>query len=298
MFAGKAIRLLLFLLLISTFSFGQKKTKAQLQQERKANQEKIAETEKILKETSQKKQNSIGELNALNHRIKQQEKLIQGIKSEINLLDGEIKENQDIIIVLEEDLEVLKKEFGEMLYQAQKTQNSISHLTFIFSAKSLDEMLTRMRYVRQYTEARKLQAEEIEKVQEELSSQVNLITLQKDDKTKLLEVQVVESENLNQLKTKQSSMVNTLAKEETQLRADIERTKRANTALDKKIDEIIKEELALTTTKSANVALSASFVDNRNKFPWPVNGFVSLPFGRQPHPILKTVVVDNTSVFG
>ena len=43
--------------------------------------------------------------------------------------------------------------------------------------------------------------------------------------------------------------------------------------------------------------MSSSFEENKNKFPWPVNsGFVSLKFGRQNHPVLKGIVLQNNGV--
>src|SRR5688572_20766067 len=109
MSAGK-FTLLLITLLTITFSacLVQKKTKAQLQKEKQQNIDKIREVETIISETAAKRDHSIGELNALNQRIIEQENLIKSIKSEINYLNSEIGENNDIIQALEEDLSKLK----------------------------------------------------------------------------------------------------------------------------------------------------------------------------------------------
>ena len=49
-----------------------------------------------------------------------------------------------------------------------------------------------------------------------------------------------------------------------------------------------REALALRNSKSVSVALSSSFEENKKKLPWPVStGFISQPFGRQNHPLLK-----------
>src|SRR5689334_362897 len=104
MCAGRRVWVLIVFSLLS-FSVSAKKTKAQLQKERQENQEKIKEVEKIIGETSAKKKNSVGELNALNQRIEVQENLIKSIKGELSFLDSEIMENNDIINALEDDLE-------------------------------------------------------------------------------------------------------------------------------------------------------------------------------------------------
>lgn len=300
MSAGRYALLLIVTLSATTALYGQQKTKAQLQKERQQNQEKIREVEKIIEETAAKKKNSIGELTALNHRIQQQEGLISSIKGEIGFLDSDIGENNDIIRALEDDLKKLRTEYAAMLFAAQKAHNNATRLTFLFSAESFDQLVMRMHYMQQYSETRKLQAEQIVKVQEELSGQVRVITARREEKNKLLGQEVAENTNLSDLKTKQNTLVRTLQKEEKKLRRDLEDTKKSIAELDRKIDEIIKEEMARESRslKSRDVvALSSSFEDNKKKFPWPVEtGFISQKFGRQNHPALKGIVIQNDGI--
>ena len=311
MSAGKSI-LAFTLFLCLAFSVSAQKTKAQLQKEKQQNLQKIKEVEKILSETTTKKKNSLGELTALNQRIVQQEKLIGSINNEIKLLNGEINENNDFISSLEDDLKKLKAEYAAMLFAAQKANNSVTRLTFLFSSHSFEQLMMRLRYMKQYSEKRKVQAKAITAVQEELAGQVKQIEIRKSEKNVLLKEEVSENTNLTGLKKKQNTLVKSLEKEEKSLRRDFENTKKALAALDNKINEIIKEEMeraereareakaksksSTTTTASATAALSSSFEENRSKFPWPVQGFVSMGFGRQKHPLLKNIYVENNGV--
>lgn len=297
----RAGRHLLCILVFSIFTFSvvAQKSKSQLQKEKQDNLEKIKEVEKIIGETSTKKKNSLGELNALNERINEQEKLVGSIKREVGFLDSEINENNDIIGTLEDDLVKLKKEYASMLFAAQKANNSTTRLTFLFSAASFDQLIMRLRYMEQYAETRKLQADQITKVQEELSGQVKEIRIRREEKNKLLNEQVSETYKLTNLKQKQNSLVRSLEKEEKKLKKDLEETKKAVARLDKLIEDLIKEEMAraLRANKGEGVALSNSFEENKNKFMWPVSsGFVSQKFGRQNHPVLKGIVQQNNGV--
>lgn len=298
MSAGRSFLVLLIFSLLPFSVAHAQKTKAQLQKEKQQNLARIKEVETILSETVEKKTNSVGELTALNHRIREQERLIRSIRNEVQLLDGEIGENNGIIEALEEDLTQLRKEYAAMLYAAQKTRNSISPLSFLFSARSLDDLLTRLRYMEQYTEARKLQAEQIVKVQDELSAQVKEIEVKRTEKKGLLDEQVAENNSLSSLKKKQNSLVNALAREEKKLRKDLEGTKKTIAMLDRKIEEIIREELARAKRAASkeSVALSSNFEENKSKFTYPVAGFVSMGFGRQSHPVLKGVILQNEGV--
>jgi septal ring factor EnvC (AmiA/AmiB activator) len=298
MYAGRRLIVLLIFFVLA-FSASAQKSKSQLQKEKQENLEKIKEVEKIIGETSKKKKNTLGELNALNQRIRVQENLITSIKGEISLLDAEILENNDIITALENDLEKLKKEYIAMLYAAQKASSSTTRLTFLFSAKSFDQLIMRLRYMEQYGETRKLQADQIVKVQGELSGQVNEIRSRREEKNKLLSEVVRENDNLTGLKKKQNGLVRSLEREEKKLRKDLAATKKLVARLDKLIEDLIREEMerAARAKSGESEMLSSSFEENRNKFTWPVSsGFVSQKFGRQNHPVLKGIVQQNNGV--
>jgi septal ring factor EnvC (AmiA/AmiB activator) len=298
---GRSI-ILLFLVLFSFATVAQKRSKTQLQKEKQQNLAKINEVEKILAQTSTQKKNSLGELSALNQRITEQENLISSIKGEVRLLDNEISENNDIISVLESDLKKLKSEYASMLYAAQKAHNSTTRLMFLFSSETFDQMVMRMKYMEQYGQTRKIQAEQIVKVQDELSGHVKSIRVRREEKNTLLNDQIRENDNLASLKQKQNKLVKSLVKEEKKLKKDLGETRKAVAKLDRLIEEMIREEMARAATASKSrsaesIALSSSFEDNKNKFPWPVStGFVSVGFGRQNHPVLKGIVIQNNGV--
>lgn len=302
MYAGRCLLLLILMLGFGFCTSAQNKTKNQLQKEKQQSVERIKEVEKILNETAARKENTLGELNALNQRIIEQQNLVNSIKNEISLLNGEIRENNDIIDVLDDDLNKLKKEYAAMLFAAQKASNSTTRLTFLFSSESFDQLVMRLRYMEQYGETRKLQAELISQVQAELGLQVKHIETKREEKNKLLQDGVHENEQLASLKKQQFKLVKSLEKEEKKLRRDLDDTRKALAVLDRKINDIIKEEmereaLALRSSKSVLVALSSSFEENKNKLPWPVStGFISQRFGRQNHPVLKGIILQNDGV--
>lgn len=310
MSAGKSLLIFLILLLAVPALAQKGKSKAQLQKEKQQNLEKIKETEKILDETAQQKKNTLGELSALNQRIAQQEQLIGSIKSEINLLNRDISEDSDMIDALQEDVKNLKKEYASMVFSAQKANNKIDQLTFIFSSKSFNQLSMRMKYMQQYGKARKTQAEAITRTQKILEDQIRQTETVKKAKNILLGDEVKENTSLSSLKSKQKSVVRSLQKEERRLKSDIDDTKKAVAELDRMIDELIREEIARAEREAreakaraatpkvneSNVALSNSFEENKHKFAWPTSGFISQRFGKQPHPALKGIVINNNGI--
>jgi septal ring factor EnvC (AmiA/AmiB activator) len=301
-------RTLFIVSLIFLISFGAfaQKSKSQLQKEKQESLKKIEETERILTETGKQKKNSLGELAALNQRVRQQESLIKSIQNEISLLNSDINQKSEIISALEDDLTNLKKEYAAMLFSSQKASGKLNKLMFIFSSTSFDQLLMRLKYMEQYSAARKDQAEVITRVQSILSDQVKETQNIKDEKSALLSDQLKENHQLASLKQKQNTLVKSLEKQEKQLKTELEQTRKAVAKLDKLISDIIKEELARAAREAeaskntkkveAAVAMSATFEGNKTKFSWPASGFISQKFGRQNHPVLKRIVLQNDGI--
>ena len=119
-------------------------------------------------------------------------------------------------------------------------------------------------------------------------------------KSNLLSQELQEQNKLRTLRTKQNSLVSELSKKEKELKAEVASRKNAVNEINKLIDRIITEEIAsrTATSSAASLVLSSSFEGNQSKLPWPVNeGFISMGFGKQQHPVLKLVEVDNKGVY-
>jgi len=289
--------LLLFFILISAVTFGQK-TKEQLQKEKQENLQKIKETERILQETTGQKQNTIGELNALNQRISVQQDLISSIRNEIALLNSEIEENNAIIEALEDDVRRLKEEYGSMIYATYKANKGFNKLTFLFSAESFNQFLMRLRYMEQYGDVRQKQARQIKRVQETLTDQVTMIESRMSEKNILLADQIQRNKELAALKQQQNRVVVSLQRRENDIKKELQDTRNAVARLDKMINDIIKEEIerarrAEKRTAEAATRLATDFAENKSKLPWPVSGFVTQKFGKHAHPVFKNVTQDN-----
>jgi septal ring factor EnvC (AmiA/AmiB activator) len=302
MIAGRTSILLVLLALSSLQAFAQK-SKAQLQKEKQLQLQRIKDVEKILSETSGEKTVTLGKLNALNQRIRDQENLIQSVKAEIALLDKDLTEDQQVILALEEDVAELKAEYSRILFSMQKSANELDRLSFLFSANSFNQLLMRFKYLEQYDETRRNQTESIRRVQGTLEAQVRVTEEKKNEMGKLLNEEVRENNQLAGLRKEQTSTIRSLEKQEKQLKNDLEETRKAVAKLDKLISDIIREEMErerLARLKAArsneDIALSSSFEGNRKKLPWPVEGFISQGFGRQPHPVLKHVELQNDGI--
>ncbi|WP_421875201.1 murein hydrolase activator EnvC family protein [Marinoscillum sp.] len=290
------------LLLTSATTLLGQKTKSQLEQEKRENLSKIAEAEKILNDTESERKATVGQLRALNQQISAREGLISSLNQEIKLLDGEITDLNIIVTALQSDLRQLKAEYAAMIYNSYKANQGYSQLTFLFSASTFNQLFMRLKYLEQYSDARKIQAEQIEEVSKELDGQRNEVQIKRAEQQTLLDQQLAENKKLVNLKNRQSNLVQELTKKEKELKQELAERKQALDRLDKLIAEIVRKELERSKTLSTKALadeeeLTANFEQMKSKLSWPVeSGFVSSKFGKQPHPVLKGITVDNRGV--
>ncbi len=273
------------------------KSRNELEREKKENLKKIKEAEKILVETESEKVVTLGQLKALNQQIKVRGQLIGSIAEEVSYLTSEIEEITIVIESLESDLEALKIEYASMIYAASKTRNGVNRLTFLFSASTFNQFLIRLQYLEQYAEMRKTQVEQIGKVKVALTTQKEVGVLKRKEQNSLLKEQVAENRKLQNLKGKQTGLVAELNKKQNQLSTELNSRKQSIKNLDNLIANLIKTEMSKNVSTTNVAELSASFEKNQAKLPWPVKtGFISSPFGKHPHPVLKGIEVENQGI--
>ncbi len=289
--------LTLILLLLGTTVSAQNE-REKLESQKSKLQAKIKETERILSQTSNKRQSSIGRLKALNNQIQSRTSLISAIRNEVSLLDDDIDENQSIIDAMENDLNNLRAEYAEMLYTTYKTSRGYDELTFLFASSSFNELFMRMKYIRQYTETRKKQGEQIQIVQGNLKDQISEIEEQKTSKQSLLDEELTENKKLENLQGEQKALVSRLTRQEASIKKQLQQQRKSEKELTNRIEAIIEAERRAAVLASVDMSsLNEAFEKERGKLPWPVsNGFVSSKFGVHRHPTLKRVTQNNPGI--
>jgi septal ring factor EnvC (AmiA/AmiB activator) len=310
------ITFFLLLLYLPLATHAQKqKSKAQLEKEKKENLNRIKEANRILQQTKKQKEASIGQLNAIKEKITVQKGVINTISREINYIESDVRETEGIVGALQNDLDKLKAEYATMVYAASKTANSYNKLMFLFASDSFNQLVRRMRYLQQYSEARKMQVEQINKVQTALTGQIAVLESKRQEKQNLLGKQLAENKNLQTLRQQQDSVITKLSKQESSLQKEVAARQESVRKLDKLIADIVREEIerAARAARAAGkkssgsenkvtltpelALISSSFAGNKGRLAWPVErGFISQKFGRHNHPVLKGVVVENHGV--
>ena len=326
----------LFFICMTLQLWSQDDQQQKLEQRKAQIQEEIRRNEELLQETKKKEKSVTKLISIQGNKIKLKEKLINTTTKQTKLLSNDMYLNQVQINRLKKELVILKDDYAEMIVKSYKSRSEQSRAMFLLSSESFLQAYKRAQYMKQYTSYRKMQGEEIKEKTGELTVFNDKLSIQKTAKQKLIEENEAEKLKLLKEKLEQEILVNSIKQDKKKIIAEIKKKQKETRAIDRQIDKIIREAIAAANRKSAEanrkvaaantksnpkaaaeattkaVAAESStkivltpegkiiadnFKANKGRLPWPVeNGFVSLGYGDQPHPIHKSLIVHNSGV--
>ncbi|MCC9072424.1 peptidoglycan DD-metalloendopeptidase family protein [Flavobacterium sp. F-65] len=317
-------KFLLSLILICTTSlmWAQDSQQEKLEQRKAQIQQEIRDNEKMLQSVKKKEKSAVNVYIVQSNKIKLKEKLINTTEKQTKLLSNDMYINQTKINKLKKELEVLKADYAKMILKSYKSRSEQSRAMFLLSSENFLQAYKRAQYMKQYTNFRKNQGEEIKSKSLQLADYNAKLDGQRQVKKKFIAENEKERITLEQEKKEQQKLVNSIKKDKNKIIADTKSKQQESKRIDRQIDRLIREAIAAANRKAAaekekatgtkSVAavsdtkialtaeakiLAADFKANRGKLPWPVEkGFVSLGYGDQPHPIYNTLVIHNSGV--
>lgn len=322
---GKFITAIL-LLLVSNIGWSQENQQEKLEQRKAEILREIREKEAQLQHVKSKEVSVKKQLEIQLEKIKLKEKLINTTEKQTKLLSNDMYLNQLTINRLKRELTVLKDDYGQMIVKSYKSRSEQSRAMFLLSSENFLQAYKRAQYMKQYASYRKNQGLEIQSKSEELVVHNQTLEVQKSAKQKLIEENEKERLVLEKEKQIQQELAKAIKKDKKQLLAEIKKKQQETKNIDNQIAKLLRAAIAAAnkktatataksnpktsaeTTKatetSAKIILTAegkiesnNFKANKGKLPWPVEkGFVSLPYGDQPHPIVKSLIVHNSGV--
>lgn len=235
--------LIALVLLVSCVSAMAQKSRQQLEKEKRENMERLQELQGILKQTTEQKRATLGQLKAIKQQISAQNRKIDLINDDLKLMDSELSELQQAKVALDKDLDQLRDEYARMVYNASKRNNSLNELSFLFSAPTFNQFLVRYKYLKQYTDEREKQVTQMKKVQSLMIAKSTSINNKKKDQENALKSRIAESKNLEQLRGTQDKVVKELSSREVEIRGEVTEVRKANKQLENALTRIIQREI-------------------------------------------------------
>lgn len=283
----------------------------ELEQKRKAALEQVEKTTQMLSKTKRTAQNILLRLNALNKQISARESYIRELNKQMIIINAEVEENQSEYTELSRRLSVKKSTYARSLRLMARHNQTEDRLMFILSAKNLNELARRMRYLDEYAQYQKIQANQISHKQDELTEKRIALELSYKEKDAVKGKQLQEAAQLQREQGVKKQLVAELKGKEKQLKADITKQKRQADQFSRQIQNIIAEEMRKANAKAAadkskpRVAavkggyamtaeekqLSGNFGSHQGSLGYPVSlpGTIVVHFGEQKYQDLKYV---------
>src|SRR5690606_32756604 len=151
-------------------SFGQSSLELKKQRERLDSE--IAELQKILSAKTKEKLLSQSEVAALSKQLNLREDKIATINSELRLINNNIAANNKIVNKLKAELEKMKQDYEKMILFAFRNKNGYNKMMFIFASKDFNQAFKRVKYLQQFTDARKIKVGEIEETKKQIELKI------------------------------------------------------------------------------------------------------------------------------
>lgn len=316
----------LLLLFITSLGWSQV-TQEQLEQRKAKLQEEIREKEMMLKDVRNQEKSAVKLLEIQKEKIGLKEKLINTTEKQTKLLSNDMYINQVQINKLKKDLVVLKDDYAKMIVKSYKSRSEQSRVMFILSSESFAQAYKRFQYMKQYTNYRKMQGEEINQKTTKLSDYNAKLSGQKTEKEKLIAEQEKQRKDLEKEKVDQEKIANSLKKSKNQIAGEIRKKQQESKRIDAQVKKLIRDAIAEANRKAAieraksnpktttaaetrkiensesivltpeGKIISDNFKANKGRLPWPVEkGVISLGYGDQPHPVYKSLVIHNSGI--
>ncbi|HLS38914.1 MAG TPA: peptidoglycan DD-metalloendopeptidase family protein [Sphingobacterium bovisgrunnientis] len=296
-----------FVLFCSQLSFGQ--SSAQLKKQLEKINSEIANLNKELLAKTKEKLLSQKEVSALSRQLNLREEKISVISKEVNNLTSQINKNTKSVNELKAELEKMRKDYEKMIMFAFRNKNGYNKMMFIFASKDFNQAFKRIKYLQQFSDARKTKAAEIEAVKKDIELKIAQMEADRNTQRGLLADQQKEREIIRKDRAQHQSQLNSIVKEERTFKGQLSKKQQEKKKMEALIRAAINREIAeerrraeaerkrlaeaeakrtgktvaevekatpkktdseiLRSTPEA-ARLSADFKSNRGRLPWPV----------------------------
>ncbi len=297
---------------------GYSQTREELEKKRKEIQQEISSLQNAQSEIAKDKKVNISQLKLIEKKLRNRYAVIDNLNDDMRLIDNTIFSNNREIYRLKKQLDTLRSQYARTIEYAYKNRSSYDMMNFIFTASSFNDAIRRVSYLKSYRHYRDEQAENISKTRTSLAKKIQLLTLNKKEKGKVLDEQKIQKEILEEEKQEKNQFVSKLKLREKEIEKEMAAKRKIERSLQNAIAAIVKREIEAArkraeeearkiaakpaveskvtvpvktaSTRKENILentpevtkISVGFENNRGNLPWPVDkASISASFGKQ-----------------
>lgn len=280
--------------------------KASLEEEKSKIEEQIRLAEKFLSENRTNKSVTLDEFKVIQKQIDSRKKLISTINEQLKSNSKSLNQKNKQLTDIQSRYDKLQTTYSEVMRAALRKKLTQNPWMFILSANSLKEAILRMRYTKQFETYCHEQSLALQSISVDLNHAIDTMKVLQNKQEELLNSENSQYSKLNTLLKEKDNTIAQLTKNEKKLKAELKTKNDQKRKLDMAIEDIILNEIKITkaepttenlNTLNDNIKVSGLFDQNKGKLPWPVKkGIVAQKFGKQAHPTLKNITIDNNGI--
>lgn len=248
------LKLFITISLISVSVFSQTRKIEQLEKQRKAALREIENTNKLLQDTKKTTATLLSRIKLITSQIDNRKSVVSILNQEINGISVEEKRTQQEIVELEKTLKEKQQRYAKAVRSMAYKKQSENRLLFVLSGKSIGESIRRMRYLKDYSEWRTHEADDIKLKRDDLTKKKASLENSRLAKLSLLALKESEQKKLVVEEEAQKGEISEASKKEKELQKTLTDKRTQANALNRQIEKLIAEEIARQEREAKRLA--------------------------------------------
>ena len=263
-------------------------------EKRKAKLEKDIELlDRQLDEIVSRSRGELARLTLVRAKVSGRNALIKESDRQIRRYSDEIYLTQKKINRMNAELDTLSLYYEKLIRSAYKNRDARVWYMYILASDDLGQAFRRYSYFRNLSSQARAQGEKIRAARQALEDERSRLRTLKADAEEVRKSRQAELVSLQKEESEIVSIVAQLKKNRARYEKELAAKKKQVEALDRKIEQIIREAMKASQSKGAkqeiDYKLAEEFSKNKGKLPWPVQGVVVDRFGQHYHPVFTNV---------
>ena len=287
------------LMLIAFLAFGgrayaqdvsaQEAKKAKLERE-------IAIIDRQLAENASQSNTMLSDLTLIRKKISNRKALVAEADRQVRFYNDSIYLTNREINRLKVRIDTLTSHYSRLVRSAYKNRDARVWYMYMFASDNLGQAFRRFGYFRNLSSQMKDEAQKIRDMQEELGRKKERLSQMKKEAEAVKNARQKEVDALRKDEAKADSVVKRLQKDKKKYQNQLAAKKKEVNALNREIARIIAQAIKTDDQKKkdqqktqVDMKLDGEFANNKGKLPWPVEGPLVGRFGKQYHPVYKSL---------
>jgi septal ring factor EnvC (AmiA/AmiB activator) len=301
----KAIALLfIFVLLWPRFGVSQNSAD-KIRENREKTLKEIEYANKLLLETQGKANESLNEINLINHRLLKRREYLIGLEAEVAVISDAINENEKSVNAIEKEIAKIQRFYALMIRNLYRNRSINYSIMYFLASDNLNQLYKRIRTMKIYNSYLRNQKRKLEVLKSDLFAKNAELEDLKGKKDVLMKHTKNETIVIQKEVNQKNIVIKQLKQRQKEIEEDIRSKEKTAKKLENELRRVIEEEkrrIKSSGTKEIMTPeekiVSSDFEKNMGRLPWPTQrGIITGQYGEHQHPDYKSVKVRNDGVY-